>query len=415
MRTAAGSASSGSASWRPPAPTRRRLFESLRWIVHTRVLATDALLAATLLALSSAWLVWSRSFGWDKAFVQLVLVCPLVWRRVHPSAVFVVMSAVAVAQWVLGYRLVGDAALLVGLYTVAVHQSRARALMVSAVMEIGAVMATARWHPAGTVARSFLFLTATVVAALFAGLTVRSGSEYMGWLAERAERLEIERDQQASLGAAAERARIAREMHDIVAHSLSVVVTLADAASVVSATDPTRAAEAMQQVSAVGRQALTDMRSLIGVLRTETANAELDPAPSLDRLDDLVDRVRATGLEVTVEFSGRPFVLGDSVELTLYRIVQEALTNTLKHAGATRAAIVLRYEDPLVDLNVTDNGTRGTALPPGETSGNRGLGGNGIEGMRERASLHQGTLRAGPCDDGGWVVSATVCNIMPAS
>jgi signal transduction histidine kinase len=234
----------------------------------------------------------------------------------------------------------------------------------------------------------------------------------MGWLAERAERLEIERDQQASLGAAAERARIAREMHDIVAHSLSVVVTLADAASVVSETDPKRATEAMRQVSAVGRQALTDMRSLIGVLRTETANAELAPAPRLDQLDDLVNRVRATGLDVTVELSGQPFSLGEGVELTLYRIVQEALTNTLKHAGATRAAVMVRYENPLVELEVTDDGDRVATHNPGETNG---YGGHGIEGMRERANLHHGTLRAGPCDDGGWVVSATVCNIVPST
>jgi signal transduction histidine kinase len=158
------------------------------------------------------------------------------------------MSAVAFAQWALGYRLIGDASLLIALYTVAVHESRARAVAASAVMEIGAVMAATRWRPAATTPRSILFLTATVVAGLFAGLTVRSGSEYMGWLAERAERLEVERDQQASLGAAAERARIAREMHDIVAHSLSVVVTLADAASIVSRSDPVRATEAMEQV-----------------------------------------------------------------------------------------------------------------------------------------------------------------------
>ena len=106
-------------------------------------------LAASLLALSSAWLVWSRSFDWDKAFVQLALIFPLVWRRVHPTAVFVVMSAIAVAQWALGYRLVGDAALLVGLYTVAVHESRGRALIASAVMEIGTVMATSALAPGG--------------------------------------------------------------------------------------------------------------------------------------------------------------------------------------------------------------------------------------------------------------------------
>jgi signal transduction histidine kinase len=391
---------------------RRPLFENIRRIVHAHAPATDALMAASLLALSTEWLVWSRSFDWQRALVQLAVIAPLVWRRSHPTAVFCVMSAVAFAQWALGYRLIGDASLLIALYTVAVHESRARAVAASAVMEIGAVMAATRWRPAATTPRSILFLTATVVAGLFAGLTVRSGSEYMGWLAERAERLEVERDQQASLGAAAERARIAREMHDIVAHSLSVVVTLADAASIVSRSDPVRATEAMEQVSAVGRQALTDMRTLIGVLRTDIADVELTPGPTIDRLDDLFDRVRATGLDVTVERAGQPFALGAAIKLTLYRIVQEALTNTLKHAQATKVAIVLRYESPVVELHVTDDGTSAAADPAG---GRTGLGGHGIEGMRERASLHEGTLRAGPLEGGGWVVAATVCDAAPAS
>jgi signal transduction histidine kinase len=409
MRTVAEPANSPPSPVPQAADRRRPLFENLRRIVHAHVLATDALMALALLVVSTAWLVWSRSADWEDGLVQLAVIAPLVWRRSQPTAVFCVTSAVALVQWVLGYRLAGDASLLVALYTVAVHESRARAFMASAVMEIGAVMAATRWHPAATVPRSFLFLTATVVAALFAGLTVRSGSEYMGWLAERAERLEIERGQQASLGAAAERARIAREMHDIVAHSLSVVVTLADAAAVVGQSDPARAAEAMQQVSVVGRLALTDMRSLIGVLHADAADAadaELAPAPTLDRLDDLFDHLRATGLGVTVERAGHPFPLGAAVELTLYRIVQEALTNTLKHAGATEVAVVLRYDSPRVELEVTDDGTGSAAHPAGEQPG---LGGHGIEGMRERAGLHQGTLSAGPREAGGWVVSASVC------
>jgi signal transduction histidine kinase len=412
MRTVAGSADSRSTPAPPPADARRPLFENVRRIVHTHVLATDSLMAAALLALSTGWLVWTRSADWEKALVQLAVIAPLAWRRSQPTAVFCVMSAIALAQWGLGYRLIADVSLLIGLYTVAVHESRARALLASGVMEIGAVMAATRWRPAATVPRSILFLTATVVAALFAGLTVRSGSEYMGWLAERAERLEIERGQQASLGAAAERARIAREMHDIVAHSLSVVVTLADAASIVSQSDPARATDAMKKVSAMGRLALTDMRSLMGVLRTDVADAELVPAPTIDRLEDLFDHVRATGLEVIVERVGRRFDPGAAVELTVYRIVQEALTNTLKHAGATKALVVLRYDNPRVDLEVTDDGTA-----PAVTgrAGEPGPGGHGIEGMRERAGLHDGTLRAGPGEHGGWVVTATVCNSSPAS
>jgi signal transduction histidine kinase len=388
------------------------LFENFRRIAHEHVLATDALLAVSLLALSTVWLVWTRSVDWEKSVVQVAVIAPLVWRRSHPAVVFCVVSAIAFGQWALGYRLIGDASLLVALYTVAVHDSRARALAASAVMEIGAVMAAVRWRPAATVPRSFLFLTAMVVAALFAGLTVRSGSEYMGWLAERAERLEIERDQQASLGAAAERARIAREMHDIVAHSLSVVVTLADAACIVGGSDPTRASQAMEEVSAVGRQALTDMRALMGVLRTDTGDVELAPAPTIGGLDDLFDRVRATGLDVSIKREGRQFAPGSAVELTLYRIVQEALTNTLKHAGATKVTIVLRYDSPLIELEVCDDGTGAGDLNDGERPG---LGGHGIDGMRERASLHAGTLLAGRREGGGWVVSATVRDVAPAS
>jgi signal transduction histidine kinase len=430
MPAAAGATNSRRSFFRA-GDTRRPLFENLRRIVHAHVLATDTLMAACLLALSTGWLVWARSASWDTSLVQLAIIAPLIWRRSQPTVTFCVMSAIGVAQWGLGYRLIGDAALLVALYTVAVHESRARALLATAIMETGAVMAATRWHPAGAAPRSFLFLTATVVAALFAGFTVRSGSEYMGWLAERAERLEIERDQQASLGAAAERARIAREMHDIVAHSLSVVVTLADAASIVSRSDPAKASEAMEQVSSVGRQALADMRTLIGVLRTDIAEAgagestlaetgigepgigraDLAPLPTIDQLDELFDRVRRTGLEVTVERLGQPFAIGAAAELSLYRIVQEALTNTLKHAGATKVSVVLRYANPSIQLDVIDNGTPSDPVSAAESLG---LGGHGIEGMRERASLHSGTLWAGPHESGGWMVSAAVSDTAPA-
>ena len=381
------------------------MFENLRRIANTHVVATDGALAAVLLTLSTAWLVHARTLDWDEAWVQLALIAPLVWRRSQPTAVFCVVSAIALGQWALGYRLIGDASLLVALYTVAVHESRLRSLFAAAVMEVGAVMASTRWRLAGTAPRSFLFITAMVVAALFAGWTVRSGSEYMGWLAERAKRLEVERDQQASLAAAAERARIAREMHDIVAHSLSVVVTLADAAFVVNRSDPDGAAAAMEKVSAVGRQALTDMRRLIGVLRADGGEVDFSPAPTIDGLDELFDRVRATGLDVCFERGGQPFALSAAVELTLYRIAQEALTNTLKHAGATKVSVELRYDHPVVRLEVADDGAGAVAFQAGEPTG---PGGHGVEGMRERANLHGGTLRAGPIDSGGWVVSVTV-------
>jgi signal transduction histidine kinase len=253
------------------------------------------------------------------------------------------------------------------------------------------------------VPRSFVFLTATVVAALCAGLTMRSGSQYMGWLAERAERLEIERDQQKAIGAAVERTRIAREVHDIVAHSLAVVITLADAAAVVNASDPARATAAMRQAGDVGRQALSDMRTVVTVLRTEEAAADLGPQPDIRQLDAMFSRVRATGLVVDVAVEGEVFALGPAGELSVFRILQEALTNTIKHAGATEARVVMRYDHPGLELTVTDNGDR-SGSGPGPTPAR----GHGITGMTERAALHGGSLQAGPVIGGGWRVTATL-------
>jgi signal transduction histidine kinase len=384
-----------------PSPTEvdGRLFGAARRVVHTHARATDALMAGVLLALSTLWLTLSPIAGVATALVQCALIVPLVWRRSHPTTTFVVVSAVALAQWLLSYRLIGDASLLVALYSVAVHDSRQRALAATGVLEVGAVLAGTRWLPAGTVPRSILFLTATVVAALFAGLTVRSGSEYMAWLAERAERLEVESDQQKAIGAALERTRIAREVHDIVAHSLSVVITLADAATMTNASDPAGATDAMRQVSEVGRQALGDMRSVINVLRTDGGGTSFDPQPGIAQLGDLLEPVRATGLEVEFVTEGETFPVGPATELTVYRILQEALTNTIKHSSATKVRVVLRYRRPLIELSVVDNGT-GT--------GPVGRGGRGLEGMRERAGLHGGSVTAGPAPDGGWSVATTL-------
>src|SRR5205823_12759153 len=172
--------------------------------------------------------------------------------------------------------------------------------------QAGAVMAAARWQLAGTVPRSLLFLFALVLAALFAGLTAASGSRYLAWMDERARRLETERDQQAVIATAAERTRIARELHDIVSHSLSVVITLADAAAIVGRSDPARGVEAMTETSEVARRALTDMRVMLGVLRTEEPSAGLAPQPGIDDLGALVERIRATGLPVDLCVEGHP-------------------------------------------------------------------------------------------------------------
>jgi signal transduction histidine kinase len=391
----------------PPDEISRGLFGQSRWLMRTHPLVSDLLLVALLLALCSVWLAWSAISGTEPAVVQTALIVVLAARRRYPSAVFLVTSAIALVQWVLGFPLLGDAVLLVALYTVAAHESRTRALLATAVLEAGAAMAAVKWQPAGTVPRSLLFLSAMVVAALFAGLAVASGSRYLAWMDERARRLEFERDQQAVIAAAAERTRIARDLHDIVSHSLSVVITLADAAAVVGRADPARGAEAMTEASEVARQALTDLRAMLGVLRTDEPAGGLAPQPGLGDLDALVERIRATGLPVDLTVQGTPFPLGAAAELTTYRIVQEALTNTLRHAVARHAAVTIVYDRPQVRVLVTDDGSAWTADAPPADGGHRG---HGIDGMRERAALHGGTLRAGPNPDApqGWLVEATL-------
>jgi signal transduction histidine kinase len=185
------------------------------------------------------------------------------------------------------------------------------------------------------------------------------------------------------------------------------VITLADAAAVVGRADPARGAEAMTDASEVARQALGDLRAMLGVLRTDEPAGELAPQPGLGDLSALVERITATGLPVDLTVEGTPFPLGAAAGLSTYRIVQEALTNTLRHAAARHAAVAIVYDRPQVRIRVTDDGQARTAdtLPAG--GGQRG---HGIDGMRERAALHGGTLRAGPNPDTpkGWLVEATL-------
>ena len=396
-----------SPQWTSPQPPQEitgRLFNWGRDVTRTHPLVTDMLLAALLLALSTVWLAGSVFATPRAAVLPTALVLTVAARRVWPSGVFAVACAIAFGQWLLGVPLFGDTALLVGLYTVAAHQSRLRAGLAALVLEAGVFMASLKWEPAGTVPRSLLFLTATVVAALFTGLAVSSGSRYLAWMDERARRLAVERDQQAAIAASGERTRIARELHDIVSHSLSVVITLADAAAVVSQPGPAR--EAMAEVSEAGRQALSDMRAMLGVLRPAEPPADLTPQPGLGQLGGLVERVQATGLAVDLGVAGTPFPLSAAAGLSVYRIVQEALTNTIRHARADRARVTIAYNAPWVQVSVTDDGD-GDLVPAGAQAP-AGSGGHGIEGMRERAALHDGTVSAGPGPGGGWAVQATL-------
>jgi signal transduction histidine kinase len=257
-------------------------------------------------------------------------------------------------------------------------------------------MAAVRWSPSEPL-KVWVGLTGLATAAGVLGVTIRQRRALLASLQEKAARLEFERDQQGRLAAAAERARIAREMHDIVAHNLSVMIALADGATYSMDTSPERAAQATQRVSATGRQALVEMRRLLGVLRDESSAHPLEPQPSLGRLDELLARVHAAGIPVTMDLDGDPHELADGVQLTVFRVAQEALTNTLKHADRpTRAHLALSCRPGAVELEVTDTGN-GQAVAASSQ-------GRGLHGMRERAATYGGKLEAGPRPHGGWRV-----------
>jgi signal transduction histidine kinase len=333
--------------------------------------------------------------------VCTVLLCaPLVLRRRHPLSVFGFLCAVAMAQWVLGFLIVADAALLVALYTVAVHCDRRLALAAAGVLEVGVGLAVLQWWHHARGLPSFVFLTGMVTAAFVLGVNIRTRRAYLGSLVDRAVRAEHERDQQSQIAAAGERARIAREMHDIIAHNLSVMIALADGAEFAVRAGSPRAQEAAAQVSATGRQALAEMHRLLGVLRGGEPDASRAPQPGIGQLDDLVAQVRSAGLPTSLTISGQPFDLPSTAQLAVYRVVQEALTNVLKHADSpTEACVRLCYVEPSLELLIWDDGRTGDRSAVEVTAG------HGLAGMRERAGMFGGEVLAGPRPGGGWQVS----------
>jgi signal transduction histidine kinase len=339
-----------------------------------------------------------------ESVVLVFTVAPLVVRRIWPLPVFgwILVSAIAVGLWTRSG--VDGVALLIALYTVASTRPRRDALVCAGLLEVVAVTAlllyadSRWWYDA-------IFVSGMVAAALGLGLYFAARRAYLAELHDRAERLERERDQQAELAAAAERARIAREMHDIVAHHLTVMTTLAEAAVAASASSPEKATDVMRSVAVTGRRALADTRRLLGVLRerdgTGAGSAEaLQPVPDLSQLDALIEQVRSAGLDTALELHGQAPDMPAGVQLAVYRLVQEALTNTLKHGGAgARASVRLSFEPGELRVDVDDDGA-GSAAPAAA-----GVGG-GLPGMRERVHAYGGDVQAGPRQPAGWAVTA---------
>jgi signal transduction histidine kinase len=327
----------------------------------------------------------SESLTIAGAALLAVQIVPLVWRRRAPLAVMLVVVGAGVAY---GIAELPDPAIMfapvLATYTLAAHRPRAVTVpWALAGVAIGAValLLTPDADVADVAVNYFVFVTAWLL-----GDTVRGQRE-------RVALIDAQREEESRRAVADERVRIARDLHDVVAHHLSVIVVQAEAAQEVLASRPDRAGEAMGAVADTARSALGELRRVVGVLRSEGGRA---PQPDLDAVDDLVASVRQAGLTVAVRTEGRPRAVGGVVGVAAYRVVQEALTNVLRHAAARRAEVALAYGDDDLVVTVSDDGRGGSG----------GNGGHGLAGMRERVTVLGGSLDAGPRAEGGFAVRA---------
>ncbi|WP_338931839.1 sensor histidine kinase [Streptomyces netropsis] len=353
--------------------------------------------------------------GRGSVFAEIVIygaLCVVIaLRRRAPEKMLLLATAAGVAQLAFDVsQHPADFAMLVIIYTVASGNTRwaSRYALVGAL--VAPALATIRWNTyEGSLTSEVIqtvFLTVPFVLAWVLGDSIRTRRAYWAQLEERAARLEKEREQQSRMAVVAERARIARELHDVVAHNVSVMVVQADGAAYVLDASPEQAKQALETISGTGRQALAEMRRLLGVLRTDEGGegGEYVPQPDVEQIGDLVEQVRSAGLPVDFRIEGSPRPLPSGVELTAYRIVQEALTNTRKHGGPDAAASVrLTYFDDGLGLLVEDDG-RGAQHELYEEGGADGMG-HGMIGMRERVGMVGGTLDAGPRAGGGFRIS----------
>jgi signal transduction histidine kinase len=384
-----------------------------RWADRHPV-ALDVLTTVTLAVASFIGVaIQGRLHHPDVLVFCFALPAPLLVRHRDPRLSFGLIALIACAQWAISTPQLADGAVLISMFWLMLDGELTEMAIAAAIVEAGAVMAALRWSPHQP-EKVWVGITGLGVAAGGLGVSIRQRRALIASLQERAARLEFERDQEGRLAAAAERARIAREMHDIVSHNLTVMIGLADGASYALGASPDTSLSAMERVSQTGRQALGEMRRLLGVLREEPEAGSYEPQPGLDRLDELLARVEAAGIPVAIEVFGDPHALPSGAQLTVFRVAQEALTNTLKHAGRPATArLSLRCEPDRVALEVTDTGSPALAdSAPGLPA--LPSGGRGLRGMRERAAAYGGELEAGPLAEGGWRVALTIAPEMAA-
>jgi signal transduction histidine kinase len=367
---------------------------------------------ATLVGLGCTLEVWAaRVFGSTNmagprvaVFLSYMLaVAALVVRRRHPLESTVIIATALSIEWLAfgapeGFGVF--ATLILAGYTVAAYADRGRALAGLAVLILTAVVWSARDPVQTDIHRhltSSVWLSPVVIAWLF-GAYLRTRRLYVVQLQERAARAEHEREERAEAAVLSERARIARELHDILAHNVSVMVVQAEAADEMLDRDmPDRARMPVWKIQETGRLALADMRRMLGILREVGSQPIVTPQPGIANLELLLAKVRESGLPVDLEVSGAPEELPPGIDLSAYRIVQEALTNSLRYAGPARARVVVRFAPGSLELEIEDDGAGAPTDGPA---------GHGLIGMRERVALFGGQLEVGPKAEGGYRVCA---------
>ena len=366
----------------------------------------DVLLAGGLLAIGVLGHVISGQL--TAAVLSAVQAAPLAWRRTRPWPVFLVVAAASVVQAVLvDSPIVGQLAFPIAVYSVARWAPRWQGVVALLVGWAGAVVASIVWITAfdsgritaGTMTPYVVTIAAIVTTGWALGFAGQQRERYVAALVDRAEQAERTAEREVQLAAQDERARIAREMHDVVAHGLSVIVIQADGAGYAAAKDPQVAIDTLARIGATGRESLTEMRRLLGLLRG--GDSGVRPQPGLADVTHLVTDARATGARLDADLPEPWPTVPEGAGLAAYRIVQEALTNVRKHAGPDAEVTVrVGVVAGAIVIEVLDVG-RGGAAP----SDGAGLG---VLGMRERAESRGGTLRAAPASGGGFTVSARI-------
>jgi signal transduction histidine kinase len=373
---------------------------ALRWILDI-ALAAGATYAAVVLTDEASSTLFGRT-SVPATVLAVVYGGAVAFRRLAPQAVLIVQALAAVTYALVGlpvYML--GPGVLISVYTAASRLERRASLRMLVLAEAALTAALLLGPPSSSLAAQWVQYTAVLGGTWFLGDVVRRWQTAAATHARRATELEQAREELARLAVAAERLRIARELHDVVAHSMSVVAMHAGTGRAAVDRDPAAARRALEVVERSSRDALTEMRRLVAVLRdTDDTETVLAPAPGMADIHGLVAEVAAAGVTVDVRADGDLAAVPDGVSLAGYRIVQEALTNVVRHAGPARAQLSVQVGGGAVLIEVVDDGT---AKAPRDSVAREG---HGTIGMRERAALYGGEFTAGPTPDGGWRVAA---------